>query len=88
MNNKVNSKKLYDVFLLGVFLLHYYVQSLFLNLLETHFFFLFLFFDEPLTELFSFTDVAGFFVIFVEFSVINYPPVQNDVRHLPTMYQE
>ena len=52
------------------------------------FFFLFLFFDEPLTELFSFTDVAGFFVIFVEFSVINYPPVQNDVRHLPTMYQE
>ena len=27
MNNKVNSKKLYDVFLLGVFLLHYYAQS-------------------------------------------------------------
>ena len=42
MNNKVNSKKLYDVFLLGVFLLHYYVQSLFLNLLNTHFFFSFL----------------------------------------------
>ena len=27
MNNKMNSKKLYDVFLLGVFLLHYYAQS-------------------------------------------------------------
>ena len=27
MNNKVNSKKLYDVFLLGVFLLHQYAQS-------------------------------------------------------------
>jgi hypothetical protein len=52
------------------------------------FFFLFLFFDEPLAELFFFTDAAVFFFIVVEFSVINYPPVQNDVRHLPTMYQE
>ena len=41
MNNVL--KKAIPRFLLGAFLLHYYVQSLFLNLLETHFFFLFLF---------------------------------------------
>lgn len=40
---KMNSKKLYDVFLLGAFVSHYYVHSLFLNLLTRHFFFLFLF---------------------------------------------
>ena len=33
MNNKVNSKKLYDVFLLGVFLLHYYALPLVIYLL-------------------------------------------------------
>ncbi len=41
MNNAL--QKTIPRFLLGVFLLHYYVQSLFLSLLEMHFFFLFLF---------------------------------------------
>ena len=41
MNNAL--QKAIPRFLLGAFLLHYYVQSLFLNLLERHFFFLFLF---------------------------------------------
>ena len=41
MNNAL--QKAISRFLLGAFLLHYYVQSLFLNLLERHFFFLFLF---------------------------------------------
>jgi|GEM_PF-2443866 len=45
MNNEQQSEQQKAIrrFLLGVFLLHYYVQSLFLNLLEMHFFFLFLF---------------------------------------------
>lgn len=39
MNNEQQSEQQKAIrrFLLGVFLLHYYVQSLFLNLLEMHF---------------------------------------------------